>query len=284
MALSLRGVVIHYPGSADRPALRGLDLELGALGCVAVVGPSGSGKSTLGRAMNGLMKLQSGTVSLDGTDIQKLESLAIARRRVGLLMQQPDNQLFGTTVGEDIRFGPMQAGLDEEACVERMAGALERVGLERAAFVSRSPFSLSGGERRRVALASLLAMRPQHLVLDEPVAGLDPAGRQSIEAVIAQTAREISVVLLTADLPLALRLAERLVLLEQGQIVFDGLPADAIADRKLVERLSLLVPVQVELLDVLQRAGFPGRASGDLRPASVVRIVAATLQAERTAE
>jgi ABC-type multidrug transport system ATPase subunit len=133
-------------------------------------------------------------------------------------------------------------------------------------------------------LASLLAMRPQHLVLDEPVAGLDPAGRQSIEAVIAQTALEISVVLLTADLPLALRLADRLVLLEQGEIVFDGLPSEAIGDRKLVERLSLLVPVQVELLDALQRAGFPGRASGNLRPASVVRMVAATLRAERMAE
>jgi energy-coupling factor transporter ATP-binding protein EcfA2 len=108
------------------------------------VGPSGSGKSTLGKLMNGLLKPTAGVVTLDGTDLQQLESTAVARRRVGLLMQQPDNQLFGTTVGEDIRFGPQQAGLGEETCLERMAEAMRRVGLARDAFVSRSPFSLRG--------------------------------------------------------------------------------------------------------------------------------------------
>lgn len=277
----LSDVVATYPGGEGSRALDGVRLEIGEHGCLAVVGPSGCGKSTLGRVMNGLQRLQSGSVALDGTDIQRLDSLAIARRRVGVLMQQPDNQLFGITVGEDIRFGPSQAGLDEDACMERMSEAMARVGLDRAHFVARSPFSLSGGERRRVALAGLLAMRPQHLVLDEPIAGLDPVGRDSIEAVIAETARELSVILLTADLPLALRLADRLVLMEHGTIVFDGSPEDGVADRALIERLRLLLPVQAQLVGLLRERGMPVGPVRDLRPATVVQ---ALLQAARTPE
>src|SRR5579871_5528460 len=244
MALTLSGVCAHYPGYEQQEVLSAVDLTIGDHGCLAVVGPSGSGKSTLGRVMNALLRPATGRVLLDGVDLLSLPSLAEARRRIGLLMQQPDNQLFGTTVGEDIRFGPLQAGLPEDECLDRMAAAMARVGLDRETFVPRSPFSLSGGERRRVALAGLLALRPQHLVLDEPIAGLDPAGRASIEAVIAEAARELSVILLTADLPLALRLADRLVLLDAGRIVFDGAPSDAVADRARLSHLRLIVPVQ----------------------------------------
>lgn len=274
MSLTLSGVSAHYPGAEAQPSLRQIDLKIGDRGCLAVVGPSGSGKSTLGRVLNGLLRASTGTVALDGQDMAKLESLAIARRRVGLLMQQPDNQLFGVTVGQDIRFGPMQAGLDEAICQDRMEEALRRVGLDQETFVSRSPFSLSGGERRRVALAGLLAMKPGHLVLDEPIAGLDPAGRDSIESVIAQTAEEISVVLLTADLPLALRLADRVLLLEEGRVVFDGTPAASVADQGLITRLRLMVPVQVELLAGLAARGVVLPATGDLRPRTVVRTIA----------
>ena len=285
MSLTLSGVSAHYPGAEAQPSLRQIDLKIGGRGCLAVVGPSGSGKSTLGRVLNGLLRASTGTVALDGQDMAKLESLAIARRRVGLLMQQPDNQLFGVTVGQDIRFGPMQAGLDEAICQDRMEEALRRVGLDQKTFVSRSPFSLSGGERRRVALAGLLAMKPGHLVLDEPIAGLDPAGRDSIESVIAQTAEEISVVLLTADLPLALRLADRVLLLEEGRVVFDGTPAASVADQGLITRLRLMVPVQVELLAGLAARGVVLPATGDLRPRTVVRTIvdAMAYRGERSA-
>lgn len=285
MSLTLSGVSAHYPGAEAQPSLRQIDLKIGDRGCLAVVGPSGSGKSTLGRVLNGLLRASTGTVALDGQDMAKLESLAIARRRVGLLMQQPDNQLFGVTVGQDIRFGPMQAGLDEAICQDRMEEALRRVGLDQKTFVSRSPFSLSGGERRRVALAGLLAMKPGHLVLDEPIAGLDPAGRDSIESVIAQTAEEISVVLLTADLPLALRLADRVLLLEEGRVVFDGTPAASVADQGLITRLRLMVPVQVELLAGLAARGVVLPATGDLRPRTVVRTIvdAMAYRGERSA-
>ena len=282
MSLTLSRVVARYPGEDERPVLNDLSLDIGERGCVAVVGPTGSGKSSLGRVMIGLLKPVSGTVALDGKDIHQLESLAIARRQIGLLMQQPDNQLFGLTVGEDIRFGPLQAGLDEATCMQRMEEAMAGVGLDRQSFVARSPFSLSGGERRRVALAGLLAMEPLHLVLDEPIAGLDPVGRDEIERVIARMARRLSVVLLTADLPLALRLADRLVLLEGGAVQFDGPPAEGVARQGLIERLRLAVPPQVQLLASLQERGMNIDTGGDLRPPAVAEAVAHALQsAER---
>ncbi len=273
MALILQQVVARYPGDGNPNVLQGVSLSAEAHGCLAIVGPSGSGKSTIGRLMNGLLRPIEGTIELDGADIHGQQNLAEIRRRVGLLMQQPDNQLFGVTVGDDIRFGPMQAGLDDDEAMERMAQAMARVGLDRDAFVARSPFSLSGGERRRVALAGLLAMQPQHLVLDEPVAGLDPAGRESIEQVIVQTARELSVILLTADLPLALRLADRLILLEGGSVLFDGSPGEGVVDRTRLAHLRLIVPVQADLLEALRERGAPVPSTADLRPATVLSAI-----------
>jgi energy-coupling factor transport system ATP-binding protein len=279
MALTLTAITARYPGDDARAVLKHLSLSVSGTGCTAIVGPSGSGKSTVGRVMNGLLKPVEGTVELDGKDIQQLPSLAEARRRIGLLMQQPDNQLFGVTVGDDIRFGPMQAGLDLAACEDRMIKALGHVGLNHRQFAPRSPFSLSGGERRRVALAGLLAMRPEYLVLDEPVAGLDPAGRESIEAVIADTAQDIGVMLLTADLPLALRLAARVILIDDGTILFDGSATGALEDRDRLARLRLIVPVQAEVLALLRAQGAPIAATPDLRPTTVVDAIVRSLRA-----
>ncbi|MGH2343806.1 MAG: ATP-binding cassette domain-containing protein, partial [Chloroflexota bacterium] len=250
-------------------------------GCVAIVGPSGSGKSTIGRVMNALLRPAEGTVELDGVNLHDMPNLAAARRRVCVLMQQPDNGLFGVTVGDDIRFGPMQAGFDSDESTERMIAAMARVGLDRDAFVARSPFSLSGGERRRVALAGLLAMQPQHLVLDEPVAGLDPAGRAGIEQVITQLSGELSVILLTADLPLALRLADRLVLIEHGNLLFTGAPGEGVADRELLARLRLIVPPQADLLDRMRERGAQIPPTADLRPETVLQAITAAVRAPR---
>lgn len=276
MALTLTNIVARYPGDDMPRVLDGLSLSAETTGCLAIVGPSGSGKSTIGRIMNGLLRPAEGTVELDGMDIHQMPSLAQARRRICVLMQQPDNGLFGITVGDDIRFGPAQAGLDHQECVERMTSAMARVGLDHDAFVSRSPFSLSGGERRRVALAGLLAMQPQHLVLDEPVAGLDPAGRESVEQVIVTLAQELNVILLTADLPLALRLAEHLVLLDHGKVLFAGSPVDGVADRDRLAALRLIVPPQVDLLAALHERGAP---IGDLPNLRLATVLAAIRQA-----
>jgi energy-coupling factor transport system ATP-binding protein len=207
-----------------------------------------------------------------------MPNITEARRKVGLLMQQPDNQLFGMTVGEDIRFGPLQAGLDLNACMQRMVSSMLRVGLDPDTFAARSPFSLSGGERRRVAIAGLLAMQPRHLVLDEPVAGLDPAGREMIETVVAETASQIGVALLTADLPFALRLADRVILLDAGSVVFDGKPADAVRDRSLLGRLHLLAPVEADVVDALIGRGAHVELVGDMRPGTVLRSIATAVR------
>jgi energy-coupling factor transporter ATP-binding protein EcfA2 len=278
MALALKDVIARYPGEDSRNVLKGVTLSVGETGCSAIVGPSGSGKSTIGRVMNGLLKPLEGSVELNDKEIHQLPSLAEARRRIGLLMQQPDNQLFGVTVGEDIRFGPLQAGLDPSTAEERMVKALARVGLNHRQFVARSPFSLSGGERRRVALAGLLAMRPEYLVLDEPVAGLDPAGRESIEMVIADTSKDLGVILLTADLPLALRLADRVILIEDGVVLFDGTPSAALEDRERLVRLRLIVPVQAEVLSLLEARGAPIKPTVDLRPRTVVAAITSALR------
>jgi energy-coupling factor transport system ATP-binding protein len=181
------------------------------------------------------------------------------------------------TVGEDIRFGPELAGIDPEASQRRLEGAMEMVGLDKERFVARSPFSLSGGERRRVALAGLLAMQPRHLVLDEPIAGLDPAGREAIESVISDTGTRIGVVLLTADLPLALRLADRVVLLDTGKIAYDGTPGGAVADRSLLKRLHLLAPIEADVLDALKGRGAPIEQLVDMRPASILSAITTAL-------
>ena len=278
MALTLTNVVARYPGDDMPEVLHALNLAVEDRGCMAIVGPSGSGKSTIGRVMNGLLRPAEGTVALGGADIHTLPSLAEARRRVCVLMQQPDNGLFGVTVGEDIRFGPTQAGLDVAESTERMTSAMTKVGLDLAAFVSRSPFSLSGGERRRVALAGLLAMEPEHLVLDEPVAGLDPAGRAGIEQVITQLSSSMSVVLLTADLPLALRLAEQLVLIDHGAVLYAGSVSEGVADRERLSRLRLIVPPQADLLDRMRERGAPIPPTADLRPETVLRAVTEILR------
>jgi energy-coupling factor transport system ATP-binding protein len=278
MALKLTGVSASYPIDEQRMVVRNVTLHVPDKGCLALVGPSGSGKSTIGRLMNGLHKPAAGVVELDGTNLQEMESIAEARRRVGLLMQQPDNQLFGMTVGEDIRFGPELAGIDPTTSEQRLEAAMEMVGLERQRFVARSPFSLSGGERRRVALAGLLAMQPRHLVLDEPIAGLDPAGREAIETVIADTGTRIGVVLLTADLPLALRLADRVILLDSGRVAYDGTPGEAVADRALLKRLHLLVPIEADVLDALKDRGAPIGRVVDMRPASILSAITAALR------
>jgi len=228
--------------------------------------------------MNGLHKPKEGVVEIDGTDIRTMPSIAEARRRVGLLMQQADNQLFGMTVGEDIRFGPEQAGIALDECEERAERAMARVGLDRDAFIARSPFSLSGGERRRVALAGLLAMQPRHLVLDEPVSGLDPAGRSTIETVIAEAAEQMGIVLLTADLPLALRLAARVVIMDAGRIAFDGLAGDAVADRGQLGSLHLLAPVEADVLDELRKRGAPIGPTPDMRSSAVLSAISSGLQ------
>lgn len=236
MGLLVEGVHHAYPDG--RVALRGVDLEVATGERVAVLGPNGAGKTTLVLHLNGVLLPQAGRVLVDGLDTTAKADVREVRRRVGIVFQDPDDQLFCPTVRQDVAFGPANLGLDHDEVAARVDEALDAVGMADAA--DRAPHHLSLGERRRVAVATVLAMRPTTLVLDEPSANLDPAARSELAAVL-RSLPELTLVVVTHDLPYALELCPRSVVLDGGRIVEDdattALLADA--DRLAAHRLGL---------------------------------------------
>jgi cobalt/nickel transport system ATP-binding protein len=244
-AVAVRDVVFAYPDG--RVALDGVDLEVAPGERVAVLGPNGAGKSTLVLHLNGIFQAQRGDVIIGGTPVVK-RNLAEVRRRVGIVFQDPDDQLFMPTVHDDVAFGPAQAGLRDDDLAGRVAGALVAVGM--ADRRDAAPHHLSFGQRRRVAIATVLATEPDVLVLDEPTANLDPAARRELTDVLASL--EVTLLVVTHDLPYALETCERAVVLDAGRIVADGPTADLLGDADLLAAHRLYLPL-----------GFdPGRAGG----------------------
>ncbi len=234
-ALELRDVVYRYPDGHQ--ALHGIDLTVERGERVAVLGPNGAGKTTLVLTLNGILTPQLGAVTVSGLRVEK-ENLREIRRRVGIVFQDPDDQLFMPTVREDVAFGPANLGLrgvELEACV---ATALDIVGMSAAA--RRSPHHLSFGERRRVALATVLAMQPDVLVLDEPSSNLDPVARRELAEIVAEL--DVSVVLVTHDLPYGLQLCDRAVVLDEGRVVADGPIAELLTNEPLMAAHRLELP------------------------------------------
>jgi cobalt/nickel transport system ATP-binding protein len=234
-ALELRGVGYAYPDGHQ--ALRGIDLTIGAGDRVAVLGPNGAGKTTLVLTLNGILVPQHGTVAVGELPVVKA-NLAEVRRRVGIVFQDPDDQLFMPTVREDVAFGPSNLGWRTDEVDAAVAGALDVVGMTAAA--DRSPHHLSFGERRRVALASVLAMRPDVLVLDEPSSNLDPVARRELAEIVCGL--DVTVVLVTHDLPYALQLCDRAVVLDDGRMVADGPIAELLADEATMAAHRLELP------------------------------------------
>jgi len=209
----------------ETAALDDVSLEVRAGEAVGIIGATGSGKSTLVQHMNGLLRPTRGRVYLDGVDIHAREvDRRRVRQQVALLFQYPEHQLFEETVREDVAFGPRNLGLGADEARARADAALTLVGLDPGRFGPRSPFTLSNGEMRRVAIAGLLAMRPRMLILDEPTAGLDPAGRQEILAHVARLRREqgLAIVLISHSMDAVASLCERIVVLDRGRSVADG--------------------------------------------------------------
>lgn len=235
MGVELEGVHHTYPDG--RGALRGVDLTVATGERVAVLGPNGAGKTTLVLHLNGVLTPTAGRVTVDGLDTADKASLREIRRRVGLVFQDPDDQLFCPTVRQDVAFGPANLGLDPDEVDARVRDALDAVGM--GAAVDRAPHHLSVGERRRVAVATVLAMRPTTLVLDEPSANLDPASRTELAAVLADL--DLTLVVVTHDLPYALELCPRAVVLDGGRVVEDDATPVLLADaeRLAAHRLSL---------------------------------------------
>lgn len=218
-------------------ALRGVNLSLAPGERMALLGPNGAGKTTLVLHLNGILGGGGGRVSVAGLDVAR-PHLAEIRRRVGIVFQDPDDQLFMPTVAEDVAFGPANLGLAGPALQARVTEALEAVGM--AEHRDRAPHHLSFGQRRRVAVATVLAMRPEVLVLDEPSSNLDPASRRELAGIVRQL--PITVLMVTHDLPYAVELCSRAAILDEGQIVADGPTVDLLADPDLLARHRLELP------------------------------------------
>jgi len=233
-AVSVRGLRFAYPDG--RVALDGVDLDIGAGERVAVLGPNGAGKTTLALHLNGIHAPQAGTVTIGGEPTTG--DLAAIRRRVGLVFQDPDDQLFMPTVGDDVAFGPAHAGLRGTDLRGRVASALDAVGM--GGHAGTAPHHLSFGQRRRVAVATVLASRPDVLVLDEPTANLDPAARRELTDVLAGL--EVTLLVVTHDLPYAAELCRRAVVLDAGRVVADGATGDLLADTDRLAAHRLFLP------------------------------------------
>jgi len=234
-ALLVKGLAYAYPDGHQ--ALYGIDLRVESGERVAVLGPNGAGKTTLVLHLNGVLTAGAGHIEVAGMNVEKA-NLREIRRRVGIVFQDPDDQLFMQTVGEDVAFGPANFGLRGEELDRRVHEALDAVGM--TGHIDRSPLHLSGGQRRRVALATVLACDPEILVLDEPSANLEPVARRELAEVLLSLDRTILMV--THDLPYALQLCPRGVLVDDGVVVADGPTRELLADTELLAAHRLELP------------------------------------------
>lgn len=234
---ALRVEGLHYAYPDGHAALAGVSLEVAVGERVAVLGPNGAGKSTLCLHLNGILRASSGRVTVGGLAVEGSDLTEI-RRRVGLVFQDPDDMLFMPTVRQDVAFGPANLGCTEEEIERRVDEALAAVGMR--AYADRAPHHLSYGQRKRVATAAVLSMRPDVLVLDEPSSNLDPRGRRELGEILAGL--ELTMLLVTHDLPYALQLCERAVVIDQGRVVADAPIHELLADEATLRAHDLELP------------------------------------------
>ena len=262
MSIKLEHVsYVYMPGTPyEKEALTDVSLEINKGEFVAVIGHTGSGKSTLVQNLNGLLHPTGGTASLDGIDLSgKTQEAKQARGRIGMVFQYPEHQLFAETVYEDIAFGPKNLGLNNEETDARVKEAMKFVGLDFETYAQRSPFSLSGGQMRRVAIAGVVAMNPDYLILDEPSAGLDPGSRRAVfaEIMTLYTKRGIAIIMVTHSLEDAAKYAKRMLVINKGQIILDGRPGEIfLKEKKRLLEVGMDVPEVYKLADELRAKGL----------------------------
>ena len=252
--ISFKNVHFTYPGD-DQESLCGIDLDIDAGSFVAVLGHNGSGKSTLAKHMNAILVPDEGQVLIDGIDTADEDRVIDVRRTVGMVFQNPDNQIVANVVEDDVAFAPENLGVPPEEIRRRVDEALKQVDMYD--FRMHAPHLLSGGQKQRVAIAGVIAMQPRIIVLDEPTAMLDPQGRAEVIGTITKLCREngMTVVLITHHMDECVG-ADRLIVMSNGHIVADGTPKDVFADVALMDREGLSVPATVRLIHELRDVGW----------------------------
>ena len=250
---------VYSEGDAfEKKALDEISLEIPVGQFIGIIGHTGSGKSTLIQHLNGLLRATSGAIYYDGENIyQEGYDMRTLRSKVGLVFQYPEHQLFEVDVFSDVCFGPKNLGLSKEEVEERAKKALTQVGLDES-YYKKSPFELSGGQKRRVAIAGILAMHPQVLILDEPTAGLDPKGRDEIldQVALLQKERKITVILVSHSMEDVARYVDRIIVVNDGKILFDDTPKQVFQHYKELESVGLAAPQVTYVVKALKEKGW----------------------------
>lgn len=226
---------------------------------VGIIGHTGSGKSTLVQHLNGLLKPKSGSILIGETDITAANTvMRDIRRKIGLVFQYPEYQLFEETVEKDVAFGPANLGLNEEEIQSRVKDAIQLVGLDYDEFRYRSPFDLSGGQKRRVAIAGVIAMKPEVLILDEPTAGLDPKARGDILSMVEQVHKyeKNIIILVSHNMNDIARLADKILVMDSGRLLMDGTPREVFQRDKELTEIGLALPEPTQLMQILRARGL----------------------------
>lgn len=263
MSIKLTNVNFSYEldESKNSLALNDVNLEINKNEFIGIIGHTGSGKSTLVQMFNGLLYCNSGIVEVDGQLVSEetKSELKSIRQKVGLVFQYPDYQLFEETIALDIAFGPKNLGLDDDEIDKRVKESMKFVGLDYEKFKDESPFELSGGQKRRVAIASILAMKPKYLVLDEPTAGLDPNGRDEILNEIKNifnASNDLTVIIVSHSMEDIANLVDRVIVMENGNIFADDKPRNIFSMADELKKLGLDVPQITKVTKALEKKGY----------------------------
>ncbi|ACD51281.1 energy-coupling factor transporter ATPase [Clostridium botulinum] len=243
----------------EKVALDNVNIEIEDGEFVALIGHTGSGKSTFIQHLNGLLEATSGTILVDGLDITKKQiNLTHVRKKVGLVFQYPEYQIFEETIAKDIAFGPKNLGLTDDEIKIRVIESMKMVGLDYDTYKDQSPFDLSGGQKRRVAIAGVIAMKPTTLILDEPTAGLDPKGRDDILEQISKLHKEynMTIILVSHSMEDVAKIAERIIVMNHGKVELQGKPSEVFKEVDKLEKIGLGVPQVTYLVRELRKKGF----------------------------
>lgn len=272
--ISAENLHFTYPGD-DEEALHGLNFEISKGQFVAILGRNGSGKSTLAKMFNGILLPSEGKVTVCGMDTSAEENILLIRRQVGMVFQNPDNQIVAGVVEDDVAFAPENLGVPPEEIRERVDRALKLVNMYE--YREHAPHLLSGGQKQRVAIAGVLAMEPDVIVLDEPTAMLDPQGRQEVVGTVTRLCREqgITVILITHHMAECVD-ADRLMIMDEGRITADGSPAEVFSRVELLKKEGLTVPASTYVVHKLNAAGFSLPLSA-LTPEACAQAIAGAL-------